>query len=166
MRYKWYNQPVPDAMAVKQVHGVLVTCDGRVLVRWKSGEPRLTGGRPENDETWEETLRREALEESSVCLGEMGYLGYQVPEGENYAQVRMVALIEEILPAEPDPDRDNNWVYGRELMPVSEARKCFGQSFGEIGEVLIDRTAEVAEARRWFVSKNSLKEILNLESKD
>lgn len=166
MRHKWYNQPVPAAMAVKQVHGVLVTRDGRVLVRRKNGESRLTGGRPENEETWEETLCREALEESSVCLGDMEYLGYQVPEGEDYAQVRMVALIEEILPAKPDPDRDNNWIYGRELMPVSEARKCFGQSFGEIGEILIDRAAEVAKSRQWFVSKNSLKEILNLESKD
>lgn len=166
MKYTWYEQSLPDGMVVKQVHGVLLTRDRRILVRFKNGEARLTGGRPEDGETWNDTLYREALEESNARCGEMEYLGYQVPEGENYAQVRLVALIDEIMSAQPDPDRDNNWIYGRELMTIEDARISLTASFGEIGEKLVDKAVAIAENKSWFTHVNGLSEVLNLESKD
>lgn len=164
MKYVWHERSVPRDLSVTQVHGVLLTRDGRVLIRIKNGEARLTGGRPEKGESWEEALRREAMEEASVRLGEICYLGYQVPEGEQYAQVRLVALIDEIFPAKPDPDRDNNWIYGRELVPLTDARRRLVESFGDIGERLVDAAA--VAGKKWFDSPNQETEILNIESKD
>lgn len=166
MKYIWYEQTVPDGMEARQVHGVLLTHDGRVLIRIKNGQARLTGGHPEPGESWSDTLDREALEESSVVCGEMAYLGYQVPESEDYAQVRLVATIEEILPAQPDPDRSNNWIYGRELVPIAEAQKRLEASFGENGGRMLDLAVKIAEGHGWFTFKNSELEVLNSESKD
>lgn len=166
MGYSWYEKPVPDDLPVTQVHGVLLTDDGRVLVRIKSGSARLTGGRPERDETWEETLRRETMEEASVSVGKMYYLGYQVPDGEKYAQVRMVALVDEIFPAQPDPDRDSNWIYGRELVPIDDAKVRYTESFGEIGARIIDAAVMIGEREEWFKTMNLETEILNLESRE
>lgn len=166
MKYIWHEEPVSSDLPVTQVHGVLLTRDGRVLIRIKNGSARLTGGRPERGETWVETLRREAMEEASVRIGETRYLGYQIPEGEQYAQVRLVALIDEIFPAQPDPDRDNNWIYGRELVPVDIARERFLESFGEIGAEIIDAATRVGRQESWFENANQATEVLNSESMD
>lgn len=165
MKYFWHAEEVPESLPVKQVHGVLLTRDSRVLIRIKEGVARLTGGRPEANETFSETLDRETLEEASAKLGEKKYLGYQIPEGETYAQVRMVALIEEILPAKADPDRAGEWIYGRELLPFNLAKVRLKESFGELGEQLLDAAFKVAEQEKWFASRSEKAEVLNLESK-
>lgn len=53
---------------VETDHAVLISADG---VRWD-----IPGGRPEGDETWEETLRREVLEEACASVRTSRLLGF------------------------------------------------------------------------------------------
>lgn len=56
----------PGGQTFSRVHAVLVTDDGRVLLRYKNGDPRITGGRiNETDENLEAALKREIAEEIS-----------------------------------------------------------------------------------------------------
>lgn len=70
----------PSAVPAGTAHGAnafCVTADGGVVLisddgaRW--GWP---GGRPEGDESWEQTLRREMLEEACAVVGEARLLGF------------------------------------------------------------------------------------------
>lgn len=171
VKYELILNKLPEDLAVKQVHAVLLTRDGRVLLRYKNGEARLVGGKPEDsDNSWEDTLRREALEEANCEIDKVDYLGYQkVTEVglAKYAQVRMVARISQIGTALPDPDRDGNWIYGRVLAPVEIARQELGKSFGKIGEDLLKRALEIAREKEYFTELPSQEyETLNVESRD
>jgi 8-oxo-dGTP pyrophosphatase MutT (NUDIX family) len=91
--------PVPEDLPVRQVYGIAFSNDGRILLRIEDGKYKLTGGRPESGESFEETLLREYVEELNVNLVEAHYLGYLLVEedGNKYAQVRMIARIKDIL---------------------------------------------------------------------
>ena len=68
--------PAPDG----QPHGstgLCVTPQGQVVLINQRGERwEWPGGRPEGDETWEETLRREILEETCCRVTAARLLGY------------------------------------------------------------------------------------------
>nr|WP_281416189.1 NUDIX domain-containing protein [Deinococcus aestuarii] len=69
-------------------HIVLVSQDGNT---WS-----LPGGKPEGDETWEETLRREVAEEACAEVLDCRLLGAQRVEGltpEPYDQLRFRARV-------------------------------------------------------------------------
>lgn len=170
IRYDFYAEKMTGNLEVKQVHAVLLTYDGRVLLRYKNGEARLVGGRPEsNDVDWEDTLRREALEEANCEIDKTDYIGYQKVsgDGEPYAQVRMVARINKIGPALPDPDRLGNWVYGRVLAPYEIAQQELIKSFGKIGSEVLKYALKVAHEKEYFTELPSQEyETLNVESRD
>ena len=90
--YSWFKQPVPEGLKVKQVYGICFSDDGRVILRIEDGQYKLTGGKPENNETFEQTLEREYIEELNVELEDVHYLGYFLVQenDEQYAQVRMI----------------------------------------------------------------------------
>lgn len=101
-RYIWHEEDFPATEEISQIQAVLLTADGRVLTRIKNGEARLSGGRPEIEDTdIEETLRREVLEEANAEIDKIAYLGYQEAvsdwddEEEIALQSRMVALVTE-----------------------------------------------------------------------
>lgn len=173
-RYIWHEEDFPADGEIAQIQAVLLTVDGRVLARIKNGEARLAGGRPEIEDTSiEETLRREVLEEASAEIDKIAYLGYQEAisdwdgEEEIALQSRMVALVTEILPAQPDPDSNGTWTYGRELLPRAEATEVYTKSFGEIGRILIDLAYARAEELGYFTEpRNDTKEVLNPEVRD
>ena len=171
VRYTFYPEIVPDDLEVTQVHAVLLTRDGRVLLRYKNNEARLVGGKPEKiDDNLEATLRREVLEEANCEVDTIDYIGYQKVTGDGevpYAQVRMVARISKIGPALPDLDRSGNWIYGRVLAPVEIARQELIKSFGEIGDKILKYALKTAREKAYFTELPSHEyETLNVESHD
>ena len=104
VKFIWIKNNVPDNLTVKQVYGIAFSDDGRALLRIEDNKYKLTGGKPELNETFEETLKREYVEELNVELEECYYLGYLLVEenNEKYAQVRMIAKIKNINDKRPD----------------------------------------------------------------
>ena len=85
-------------------------------------------------------------------------------DGEPYAQVRMVALIDKINPATPDPDRTRNWIYVRILVSPGEAIRIL--PFGDINEKLVNAAVAVAREQKLCDFSNLETELINEESRD
>lgn len=107
--YSWRRDPVPADLRVRQVYGWIFDARGCVVIWRENGHTGLPGGRPESyDADAVATLRREAREEVTVDVLDPRYLGYQrVDEHEGrppFAQIRMIARLGDVYPAEPDPD--------------------------------------------------------------
>ena len=108
--YTWVEAEVPKGLEVRQVYGFIFHTDGRILLLEDDGHYNLPGGKPENDESFADTLIREAEEEAQVTIASIGYLGYQlidIPEA--FAQVRLMALVDEIAQAAPDPSTGRHY---------------------------------------------------------
>lgn len=113
-KFTWFKNQVPNNLVVKQVYGIAFNNDGNIFLRVEDNNYKLTGGRPEKyDKDFEETLKREYLEEVNILLEDIHYLGYLLvkEDNEKYAQVRMIAKIKEI--GELKPDSDNGKSYKR-----------------------------------------------------
>lgn len=146
--FVWYDNEVPDNLKVKQVYGLVFSKDGRMLVRVVNKPDGrkmycLAGGTPEPfDKDMEATLRREFIEEVNTTLQTPIYAGYQLVDEENgkppYAQVRMVALIDEIGPKQPDPD--NGETYDRMLVHPDKVISLLNW-----GKVLVDQIATATQ---------------------
>ncbi len=174
-KFELHLEPLPRDAVVARIHAVLVTKDGRVLVRYKNGAPRkVTGGHIDaDDDNMVSALRRELLEEINCKIDKCDYVGYYVyvNEAENLREiwVRMVARVVEILPAQPDPDRAGRWVYGRKLVPMSEIDKeeTTPPNFVEPMAELLQAAFRVAEKGEYLTEpKNNQTEIINLEEHD
>lgn len=172
--YKLFLKKFPEDGEFDRVHAVLLTRDGRVLLRYKNGEPRVTGGRidPE-DKDLRSTLERELLEEINCRIDKCDYLGYleyiDVETGVRENWARMVARVVKILPAKADPDREGNWIYGRTLAPREMATEELSQVevFGENNVKLLNEAYKVAREQEYFTELPSQEyEILNVESRD
>lgn len=163
VEFTWHEDLVPIDLPIRQIYGVLFVPDGRILLRREKGQYQLTGGKPLEWESPEQTLRREADEEINCKIGKPYYIGYQeVFDGEQrYAQVRYVAQITEIGPARPDTDRPC-WIYGRELISPEHAIEIL--PYGDISRPLIVAALKAAQEHNLFTPQNLTSEILNLES--
>lgn len=181
---KLYLKKRPEDGKFSRVHAILLTKDGRVLLRYKNGEPRVTGGRFEEGEDMVAALKREIQEEINCVIDKCDYLGYIEVERRAYyesigvevenkdgkeAWARMVARVTEILPAEADPDWVGNWIYGRALAPREIATEELGrvEIFGKNNVRLLDEAYKVAREREYFIElPNTEYEVLNVESRD
>lgn len=146
INYKWYNGEVPKDIEIKQVYGIVFNDDGKIFLRIDNGIYKLTGGRPEmKDKSIEDTLRREFIEEANITLKNIHLLGYQlVDEGNGvlpYAQVRMIAQIDEIF--ENRPDLDNGKIYERVFKTPEEAIELL--NWGETGKSQIEEANRLAK---------------------
>ena len=102
--HKWIESEVPTGLEIRQVYGFIFSPDGRILLLEDEGQFNLPGGKPENGESFAETLIREAEEEAQVTIASIEYLGYQhILADKEFAQVRMFALIGQIHPTALDP---------------------------------------------------------------
>lgn len=174
--YKLFLKKTPKDGKFQRVHAVLVAQDGRILLRYKNGEARITGGRIDaSDENLEAALRREVLEEINCEIDKIEYLGYLEAEikkddesvKENWA--RMVARVSKILPPKADPDREGNWVYGRTLAPREIATEELAKApkFGNNNIKILNAAYEVAREKEYFMElPNEEYEVLNVESRD
>lgn len=170
--YKLFLDKYPEGKIFSRVHAILLTPDGRVLLRYKEGEPRVTGGRIDPGDTdLVDTLRREVREEINCEIDKCDYLGYLEYHTEDSCEyfARMVARISKILPPQPDPDTDNHWIYGRTLAPREIAAEELAPIpvFGENNIKVLDAAYKVAREKAYFTElPNQEYEVLNVESHD
>ena len=146
-KFKQFNDKVPDELKVTQVYGIVFSDDGRILLRIEDGKYELTGGHPEEFEKYEETLKREYIEEVNISLKEIYYLGYlQVTENskEQYAQVRMIARIDKI--GERKPDIDNGKTYDRKLVNINNVKEYLNYN-DYAGNIMIDDAINLAKKK-------------------
>ena len=102
---EWCPRALPRDLLVTQVYGLCFNQHGEILLTFDQGAYGLPGGKPENDETPEETLIREVLEEIQCEIENLEYIGYQQvtvdPDkfgGAAYAQLRYACRITTLLP--------------------------------------------------------------------
>ena len=122
-KYSWLKEKGPEDLDIKQVYGVVFSDDGQILLRVEDDKYKLTGGKPERyDSNFEETLKREYLEELNIEIENSHYLGYLLVEDETkeYAQVRMIARVKSVGDIRPDPD--NGKIYQRFMSSVKNVK--------------------------------------------
>lgn len=128
--YKWIESKVPEGLEIRQVYGFIFSSDGRILLLKDEGVFNLPGGKPENSESMLDTLIREAAEEVQITIASPEYLGYQlITLDDEYAQVRLVALIDKMMPSAPDSDTGRNYL--RLLVPPTQSNDLL--KWGESG---------------------------------
>jgi len=111
MTISWIELPVPEELEVRQVYGFIFNTDGKILVLADGPTHNLPGGKPENAETFVQTLKREAMEESQALIGSTEYLGYQhIGGSEEFAQVRHAAMLDHLLPAAQDINTGREYI--------------------------------------------------------
>ncbi|GAA2663746.1 NUDIX hydrolase [Streptomyces lunalinharesii] len=113
LRFPLLTEPLPADLAVRQSWGWLFVPDGRVVLVVDPGNrlPALPGGTVETtDASPEETLRREAVEEAQITIGEPVRLGWVhdttggVDGGPgSCARLRLAAPVTEIGAVATDP---------------------------------------------------------------
>lgn len=149
-KFTWNNCAVPYNLKVKQVYGVVFSDDKRILLRIDDNKYKLTGGKPEENESYEETLRREYLEELNIELTDIYYLGYLLVEENNtesYAQVRMIGKIKNIN--KNCYDTDTGKQYKRFLSIINNVKKYLNYK-DEAGNSLIDEAIIMANKKYKF----------------
>lgn len=75
-RLSWHPSAAPDGTR-HGAQGICLTADGDLVLISDDGERSgVPGGRPEGDETWEQTFRREMLEEACAAVVDAELLGF------------------------------------------------------------------------------------------
>lgn len=147
-QYSWIKESVPQKLAIKQVYGIAFSNEGNILLRVEDNKYKLTGGKPEkNDKDFEETLKREYIEELNIELEDIHYLGYLLVEEDNkekYAQVRMIARIKSI--GEIKPDLDNGKTYKRFMANIKNVKNYLKYP-DSAGNQLIDDAINIAKEK-------------------
>lgn len=170
-KYLWHVGKKLEFADYDRVHAFLVTKDERVLLRYKNGEARVTGGRldPE-DVSLEGALCRELAEEINVGIDKCDYLGYieeinpLLMTTERLA--RFVARVNRIGVPIADPDRGNHWIYGRTLAPIEIAHQEMDAAYPTNREVLKEALKVAREQNYWTELPSQEFEVLNTESHD
>ncbi len=72
----WHPPSVPPDGTPHGAAGVCITPDDEIVLVSLEGRWEVPAGRPEGNETWEETLRREMMEEACANVVEARLLGF------------------------------------------------------------------------------------------
>jgi 8-oxo-dGTP pyrophosphatase MutT (NUDIX family) len=139
--YRWIGSEVPEDLDIRQVYGFVFNPNGQILLLEDEGIFNLPGGKPENGESMLETLSREAAEETQITITSPEYLGYQlITTEEEFAQVRMIALVDQILPPKPDPSTGREYL--RLWVPPKQSNELL--NWGESGDLQIASAVKAA----------------------
>lgn len=110
---------------IMQVYGVCFNDKNEILISRKVGDEKwiIPGGHPEGNETIEETLRRELIEEADIKVKNIKVLGaqkiYPEKKPEEYIyQVRCICKLDKLLPQTIDPAENVNWE--RKFVPANK----------------------------------------------
>ncbi|MCI8589062.1 MAG: NUDIX domain-containing protein [Bacilli bacterium] len=148
--FTWNNCAVPHNLKIKQVYGVVFSDDKRIILRVENDKYKLTGGKPEENESYEETLKREYIEELNIELEDIYYLGYLLVEEngiEPYAQVRMIGKIKRINTSCPDIDTRKQ--YKRFFSSINNVKKYLNYK-DKAGNLFIDDAIIMANKKYQF----------------
>lgn len=146
VKYTWKKENVPSYLKVRQVYAVAFNNMGNIILQIDRGKYKLTGGKPEDtDRDYEDTVKREYLEEINVELESVTYLGYLLveEEQEKYAQVRMIAKIKEI--GIPKEDIATKRTYQRFMSNTTNVKKYL--NYEEAGNALLDDAIKLAKEK-------------------
>jgi len=119
---------IKEFQPYNQVYGVCFNDKNEILIckSKEDGPWQIAGGHPEGEESFEDTLSREYLEEVDVKIKNIHLLGAQLayptsnPERKGY-QVRCICEVEELLPQTPDPASGSTWI--RKFVPMEDVTK-------------------------------------------
>lgn len=153
-KYKWISDNVPTKLIVKQVYGIVFADDSKIMLRIDNYKYKLTGGHPEEkDSSFEDTLKREFIEELNVEIQDIYYLGYLLVEENNsqYAQVRMIAKIKKINDIRSD--LDNGKIYKRYMANQNNVKKYLNYQ-DLAGNQMIDEAIKIANEKYKFCYNN------------
>lgn len=107
MKFIWHKSSnFLSLKPITQVYSVCFDDKGNILIiRTPNENWNIPGGTPENNETPEQTLRRETKEEADVTIGKNAMIGYyEVVSGKSTIyQLRFAALLDEKKPSTIDP---------------------------------------------------------------
>ena len=159
-KFTWIKEEVPSNLIVKQVYGIVFSNDKRIILQFDDNKYNLTGGKPLIEETYEETLKREYIEELNIEVDDLCYLGYLLVEEENikpYAQVRLIGKIKNIY--EKRPDIDNGKQYERFLSNLGNVKKYLNYD-GDAGNIMIDDAINLADSKYEFDVINSIENFI------
>lgn len=141
IRFTWFDE-YTGQQPLTQSYGVCVT-GNMVAIGSQKGSAKqwnLCGGTPEDDETPQETLIREADEELSLdidvkqCLGVQKVEFLDCDEKTRY-QIRYLCHIKNIKPLTPDPD--NGILWKRKFVPLKQLNRYL--EWGEIGDIIVEK---------------------------
>ncbi len=147
VKFTWFKNELPKDLEIRQVYGIVFSDSGNILLQIDDNKYNLTGGKPEVfDSSFEETLKREYLEELNIEIKDIYYLGYLLisENTEKYAQVRMIAKIKKI--GNIRPDKDNGKIYKRFMANIQNVKKYLNYS-GTAGNELIDDAIIMAKEK-------------------
>ena len=147
-KFTWIKNELPTNLEIRQDYGVVFSDTGNILLQIDNNKYNLTGGKPELFESsFEETLKREYIEELNIEIKDIYYLGYLLVEEEThekYAQIRMIARIKKI--GDIRPDKDNGKTYKRFMANIKNVKKYLNYS-GDAGNKLIDDAIILAKEK-------------------
>ncbi len=125
-KFIWHKASDFASLApITQVSGFCFDTQGNVLILRQTEVPgknwNIPGGHPEPGETPDQTLEREVFEETTVHIGEHGFIGYQeVLDGSDPVQyqLRFAAIVTDIEPQRVDPAK--GVIHERRFVPPAE----------------------------------------------
>lgn len=134
---------ISEINPIKQVQVVCFTNnDSIILYKHTGGWNGLPGGGIEENENWEDALKRELKEEAGVEAEKYGIIGYErvktLDDPENvFYFLRCWAKVKELDYLQNDPDKKS---LGRIVLDIKEASEKLG--YGEKGRVWIKLARE------------------------
>jgi 8-oxo-dGTP pyrophosphatase MutT (NUDIX family) len=140
----WNDSPNFENLApITQIYGLCFDKAGKLMIIKTTKNWCLPGGKPENEETPEETLIREVNEEASIEIENITPLGYQIvktlEDNKEIYQLRYFALIKNINSQKVDPA--TGIIPDRILIKPEEFHEYC--NWGKIGDEIVNKAKEV-----------------------
>lgn len=106
MKIEWFDKTdFTKLKNITQIYGVIFNSSGKILIVNTMGKWQLPGGKPEKEETFEQTLIREIDEETDAEIEKIKPIGYQIVSEKNkkIIQLRYFAKLKKLNRQTIDP---------------------------------------------------------------